>query len=445
MNKQQFFLEAMRAQMYRSSPWVIQAFSQSHESPDAWKKDPFAYRIVATPAGFFYVDPNDTTRLQPIEGAAAGQALYHMKERVNLHGGEIENLSTACVTTYGNILANYLLLIYPFGKKFPFLNTRFDARKLEEQIAERFVELPEIVDPKIDPADSLKHRDINAIYVDEVLRFNDAAMSLAAFTQLCVPACSEKSITPPPGIKEYRAKLLMENKDRLHDPAIIAMIDKKLVEYHKQYMKGDIAEGFLITNKSWEVVRKELYLMGGAAAGLDDSGKFDLVDRSLVEGWDPQHFAVMNTVSRAGSFSRGAETEKGGEETKWLFRASSNMTVTEENCGSTLGVDIVATPGNERRLVGFTAIKADGNQVKITNDNVGEYMGRKVWLRSSLFCRLPKTDFCKVCVGERLANNPTGLSTAVAAYGSTFMDTAMSAMHATALKTTRLDYTSAFC
>lgn len=425
----------MKADLYRSSAWVISAFSQAHEAPEAWKKDAYAYRIVTTPAGFFYVDPNDTTQLQPLEGGQPGNALFHMKEKLALQAGQVENLSENVETTYGNVLANYVLLIYPFGTKFPFLNNRFNASALEEQIADRFVELP------TDPS----QRDVNKIYVDEVLRFANAAQSLAAYTQLCVPACSEKSITPPPGIQEYRAQLLLENKDRLHDPAVIAMIDKKLVDFHRQYMKGDIAEGFLITDKSYDVVRKELYLMGGAAAGLDDSGKFDLVDRSLVEGWDPQHFAVMNTVSRAGSFSRGAETEKGGEETKWLFRASSNMSVADDNCGSTLGVDIVALPGQERRLVGFTAILADGQQEKITHDNVGAYMGRRVYLRTPAFCRSPKTDYCKVCVGERLANNPTGLSTAVAAYGSMFMSVAMSAMHATVLKTSKLDYTAAFC
>jgi hypothetical protein len=353
---------------------------------------------------------------------------------VHCLAGTIENLGQDVDTTYGNILANYILLIYPFGTKFPFLNKRFNAGALEQEIADRLRTNPE------DPHD----RDVNAIYVDELLKFNNAAMSLTAYTQVCVPAASEKSITPPPGIKEYRQKLLLEYADRLHDPAIIALIDKKLVEFHKEYMKGDIAEGFLITGKSYDVVRKELYLMGGAAVGLDDSGKFELVTRSLVEGWDPNDFAILNTVSRSGSFSRGAETEKGGEETKWLFRASSNMSVTEENCGATVGVDILALPGQERSLIGFTAILNDGAQKVITKEDVGSYLGRRLMLRSPMYCRISKTDFCQVCVGPRLANNPTSLSTAVAAYGSSFMSIAMSAMHSTVLKTSRLDYTNAF-
>lgn len=430
MKKREFFLEAMKAEEYKRSAWVISAFSLIRENENDWKSNPFAYRIVQTPGGFFYINPQDTTSLLPIEDSPIGQALFSMKEMVSLEAGVLPNQPEPVITNYGTILANYICLVYPFGDKIPFVNERFSASKLEQMVVERM--------KAVAPADPAE-RDPELIYVDEYLKFTNAMMSLTAYTQLCVPASTEKTITPPPGIQEYRAKLLEENKHHLHDPAVIAKIDAQLVQYLKDWLKDDPGMGFLISNKSFDVVRKELYLMIGANVGMDGSGKFELVKGSLSEGWNPENFDILNTVSRSGSFSRGAETEKGGEATKWLFRAASNMSVTGEDCGSTVGVEIFAKPGEERKLIGFTAILGD-KQVKITKDNVGQYLGRALTLRSSAFCRFPKTDFCKVCVGDRLANSPTGLATAIAAYGSTFMSLMMSAMHGTALKTTRLDW-----
>lgn len=261
--------------------------------------------------------------------------------------------------------------------------------------------------------------------------------ALSALTQLCVPACSEKSTTAPPGIRELRDKLIAENKDRLHDSATIAKIDAELVSHLKEYLKGDSSMGFL-SNKSFDVVRKKLFLMNGAEASLDSDAGFNLVTRSLSEGWDMKDFAALCTGSRSGSYNRGAQTELGGEAVKWLFRAASNLAVTEDDCGSRLGNWMFAKNGEEHKLLGFTILDGQ-DSVKIDKENVGTYMGKRVLVRSPMYCKLPKTDFCKVCVGERLANAPTSLATAVAHYGDTFMALFMKAMHSNVLELAELD------
>ena len=50
-----------------------------------------------------------------------------------------------------------------------------------------------------------------------------------------------------------------------------------------------------------------------------------------------------------------------------------------------------------------------------------------------------KTDFCHVCVGKRLSNNPTGLSVAITSYGSTMMYINMKAMHSSTISVARMD------
>ena len=432
MNRYEFFLAAMAAGEYRRAAWVISAFSMVLEGPQDWKADPYPYRIVQLPTGFFFVNPQNTAELLAITDATAGQPLYRMKERVQAKEGDIPNLKQSVETSYGNLLFNCIALVYAFGDKISYVEGKVSAAKIEALIVERLRDTP--------PEGA--ERDPAFIYVDEYLRFTDGMFSLMAYTQLCVPACTEKTITAPPGVIELRTRLLEENKGRLHDPAVIAKIDAVLVKYLKDWLKDDPGMGFLIYDKSFSNVRRKLYLMGGAEVGMDDKVEIDLVVKSLSEGWEPEKFATMNTASRAGSFSRGAQTELGGEAVKWLFRASSNMTVTEADCKSDMGVQILARPGEENKLLGFTALLR-GEQLKITRDNVDQYLGKVITLRSPMYCRLPKTDFCATCLGDKLASSPTGLSTAVAEYGSTFMSIMLKIMHSTELKLAKMHYQDA--
>lgn len=433
MKRFDFFLAAVRAGEYRRTPWVISAFGMISEHPLAWQNDPIPYRIVQNKDGHFFVDPGNPKILVKIEDAPAGEPIFKFKERVDLKTGQLENLNRGVNTTYGNALYNCICLIYPFGNKIEYQEGSIDTKKIEAMVVKRLKDTPKPGEP----------RDPQWIYCDEWRKCADATFALVAYSQLCVPAISKKSMTAPPGIIEYRTKLLEENKDRLHDPATIAAIDAALVQYLRDYLKGDSSMGFLITDKSFNVVRKKLFLMGGAEANMDDNIDVSLVTRSLSEGWDMKDLPVLNTASRSGSFNRGAQTELGGEAVKWLFRASSNLTITQKDCGSRMGNFFFAKPGEEHKLLGFTTIEGSDGQL-IDESNVGQYMGKRTLLRSPMFCKLPKTDFCETCVGTRLSNSPTSLSIAVANFGNVFMALFMKAMHSNVLELAKMDYTEVF-
>jgi hypothetical protein len=427
MKKRDFFLAACKAEEYRRAAWVTSAFAIVQEDPEAWKKDAYAYRIVQTPAGHFFVDPADLTQLIKIEDAKAGAPIFDRKEAVELKKGDLPNLHEDCTSKYGILLTNWTLLVYAFGTKLAFINGEIQANKIEEQIAHRLKNTPK----------EGEARDDKFIYVDEYLRFANGAFYLADFANLFVPAGSKKVMTVSPDIVKLRAKLINENKDRLHDPAVVAAIDAELVKADKEWLKGDDAEHFLLSGKSYNIIRKKLFLQMGAEMGLDESQSVDYIPRSLAEGWDISKFPAMNNTLRAGSFNRGAQTMLGGESVKWLLRASSNMAVTADDCGSKLG-NIVAVE-DKKKWVGFSLVSEKG-PIKLTDENIGTYMGKQVMVRSPMFCKLPKTDFCKVCVGDRLATNPTALSAAIAKYGSDFMLIFMAAAHAKALLLNTMDY-----
>lgn len=434
MNKKELFLKAMDANEFKRRAWVISAFALIKEGPDEWKKNIYSYRIVQTPAGNFFVDPDKDNTLTLISDAPSGEPVYRVKEHVQINSNEVINLSKDIETTYGNLLFNYIGVIYPFKAKIPFMEGRVSPSQMEAIIILRLKDTP--LEGEI--------RNINDIYVDEYLIFCDAMFYLAGFTQLCVPAATRKTMTASPEMPALKARLLAENKDRLHDPAIIAKIDAELVKKDKEWMKGDEGEGFLMnSSKSFGVVRKKLYGMHGAEVGLSEDIDVDLIENSLSQGWDIKKFPAMNNSLRAGSFNRGAQTMLGGEAVKWLLRASSNIGVTGKDCGSRLGNEVQVTGENLDWIIGFSIVTEEGSTLIPDLESAKKYVGKKVILRSPMFCNLDMTDFCATCVGERLAQNPTGISTAISEYGSSFLAIFLKMSHGKALTLAKMNYKTA--
>lgn len=417
MDKNTYFLNALKADCHMLRAWVISAFSLVQENPEEYKKDPYPYRLVQTATGFFYVDPQ-SKELKQIENSVKGEPLFDFADRIQIKKGEIPNADRDLDTTIGNLLVNYILLIYPFNDHYPFITGPISVSKIEDWIA----------------------RDLDrTITVEQYLKFTDAAFYLTNFTQISVWAATPKTVVPPPGIQEFRDKLLEEYKDRLHDPVVAAEIDKQLVEYYKEYIKGDPGVNFLMSKKSIDTVARKLFLMQGVDARLDDGPHVNPVTRSLVEGWDVSKFPDMMDGLRAGSYSRGAQTALGGEQVKWLMRTSSNMRITQKDCGSTLGDIFLVTPNNVQSLVGFSIIE-NGKTVEINDmEQANKYLGKKVEKRTPMYCKLDKTDYCEICCGKNLSANPKALSMAVSEYGSIFMNLMMKKMHVSGLSVEKAD------
>lgn len=434
MLKQDFFHAAMKAGTYKKLPWIISAFSLTSEDPQAYKSNPYPYRIVAGPLGYSFCSPDTPEELIKIEDAPAGQALFRFLEEVKAGPEHIPNLNQEIVTTYGNVLFNWIAMVYAFGNKLPFQIDRVDVGSIEKLILKNFEDTPK----------KEEDRKPDVIYVDEYLRFTEGIYFLTGLSQLCTWSITKKVMLPPPGIAEYKKKLLDENREHLHEMATVAKIDAKLVEYDSEYLKGDPGENFLIDGKSRKVIRKKLYLMNGSETGLSENTvNATLIENSLYEGWDISKFPDMNNSLRAGSFNRGSQTQLGGVSVKWLLRASSNLNITVDDCGSRLGNITLIDNDNVKRLVGFSMVTKEGHKHFKTEEDVGAYLGKKVLMRSPMYCKLDRTDYCKVCVGDRLSVNPDGLSLAVSDYGSTFLGIFMSKMHGTQLALAKMDYKKA--
>ncbi len=432
MLKRDLFKQAMFAGLFKKLAWIISAFSVVRESEQDWSKDKYECRIVQLTSGNYAVASDGALVL--IEDAPIGKPIFDFCDEVNITSADIPNNKEDILTTYGNWLINWLLLVHPFGKKIDYMQGSITSSRIEKILLSNFHD---------NPASVLQEK-ADRFYVKEYLAYVEALYFLTGMTQLCVWAATKKTLLPPPGVAALKAKLLEENKDSLDKLATIAKIDAELVKLDMDYLKGDPGMNFLRGGKAIDVVRKKKFLMVGAEAGLDeDAVHGDLIKNSYNEGWEIDKFPIMNDSLRAGSYNRGAQTQLGGVSVKWLLRASSNMNIVADDCGSKLGSRFIVTENNQSRLIGFTL--TDGKNDTKVNDasEAGTYLGKTVYIRSPMYCRLDHTDFCRTCVGDRLSINPDGLSIAVSEYGNQILNIFLKAMHGKKLSTARMDYKTA--
>lgn len=426
MNKRDLFIKAMKAGLYRKLDWVTRAFSITVPG-----NGEYGYEIKSDVTGHYYLDPDNLKEYIKIDDGIPNVPLYNAKEMLNVTLEDVINLKDNIITTYGNLLANHVLLIYPFKGKIPYINKKISLGKIEEFILPIFKSNP--------PAGAQK--DPAFIYVDEYLALGEAVTYSCGFAQLFTWGLTEKIVIPPEWVAAEKAKLIEKYKDRLNEAATVALIDAELVRLYKEHIKGDPGANFLISQKSTGTVAKKKYLMVGGELGLsEDTVNVALIQNSLAEGWDINAFPEMNNTLRAGSFNRGAQTVLGGVAVKGLLRASANLNVASDDCGSRIGIVADITADNQSRFVGRSVILKEGTEVMRKEEDVGKYLGKRIMVRSPMYCKLDKTDYCKVCLGERLANNPEGLSIAVSEYGSTFLAIFMSGAHSKALQLAKLDW-----
>ena len=430
MKRRDFFISAMQAEKYQKKPWIFAAFSVIDAVKESLTDEPWSIHYIKegeqSSLNVHFIDgEGNLIDLEDYEfNPDNPQPPFQFQEQIQVSADELPNLNEDVTTTYGNVLANMLLLVYPFGNKLGFINQRFQVGDIEKIIEKRLVDTP---------AEG-EQRDPQSIYIDEYNRFREAASLIDGLTQLCVPAASEKSLTTHPRMKELRDQLLERYKDQLDDPTILAEIERQLLELDAEHLEGDPSENFFVVSKKIRnVARKRTHVMIGQEGPGGKDGQSQMIDYSLSEGWDPEDMPALASDVREGSYDRSVMTAVGGEAAKFIIRTMQNNRIEADDCGSELGVEIRIDETNRDHMLYNWIFSGDGI-IQLTDDNINQYMNRTVRMRTPLFCHTPDTGFCKTCIGGRYADHPTGIAVAASEIGNIIMDIFMQSAHATALE-----------
>lgn len=427
IDKETYFKSAILAGLYKKKAWMIAAFSITADSTaeDASKQKINIVRQGGLP---YYVSSDN--RLIRIDGGVKAP-LYAFRDRYDADSSICPNLSSKLSTTRGQLLFNLISLVGPFGIKIDYQNGKIDINKISKIIADRLHDTPE----------EGVERDPNLLYVDEYKQFVNSLFYLTNFTQLAVWALTEKLITPPPDIDKVRAELLKKYGNDLSYPVVLSNFEQELLKLDSEYLKDDPGGQFFQSGgKSRNIVRKRLFLTYGAEPGLVEEGRTRRpVVQSLRDGWVAKDMPALIDALRAGSYNRGKRTALGGELTKWLFRASTGIEMTDEDCHTRMGQIVKITDQNYKHYAGKYYISTKGVQLIPNVEMAKSLVGQTLTIRSPLFCHASANNYCPICLGTGIAKNKDGISLAIAEIGSMFLLMKMKQMHGKALTTAQID------
>lgn len=418
LTRMEYIKNAFKTKLYLERNWVLSVFSLTNFGNK--KLENVIHR--GETYTYFCVGSNEEII---ISDAPKNAPLFNIHDKLEVLYGFISSVEVPTVTTFGNLLFNACVVDYAFGKKLGYLNNKKTAnvQYIESVIAKRLVSGHKPVDDE----------DKEKLYIDEYLRFVEGFAYLQGFNFNWVACVSEKLLTVPPNNVKLKKELVEQVGDKIGQPSVLAGVYKTLDDNDKSFLKDDPSAPFM--NGKIRVARRKMFLIQGGEAGLEGGDTYEVATNSLAEGIEISKFAINNNVLRAGSLFRGQETQLGGVATKEMIRATSNIRIVKNDCGTTMGkVVLISEQNYVRQLVGQSIFTAQGAHLIEEEDEAKSYLGKVVMRRSTQYCKSTGENFCEVCAGKRLALHPTGVSMAITEIGGALLGIFMSMMHAKELK-----------
>jgi len=383
--------------------------------------------IKITDNSYFYkVKENNEEKLELLVKPYK-EVIFKFNDEIHAPKGLLPNIKKDIITTPGRLIANYILLVVPFGDKIEYINKQFDIGDIESDYIIKML------------SDNPKD---NEISIDEYLSFLDSVEFIQGLATVLNRTATPKAVLPPPNIESYRKKVIEEFKKKygekaLKDPTIVKEIENKLEEYDNEYLKGDPTLGKLLKGKTKNVARKKMYLDFGIGNAITGTAKPILY--SLSDGWkkDPEDLATLYNDARGGSYGRGAETQQGGVVAKDTLRATSDIKILNTDCKTKVYRKQLITDKNYKLYLD-RHIYDNGKVVKLTLDNIKNYVGKVVNLYTPMGCKLAP-HFCTKCMGESIKDYENGMALMASGVGGVILTQSLKKFHGGALEIAELE------
>lgn len=310
---------------------------------------------------------------------------YNTMDKVHLNAGEYINIE-AVDTTVGSILWNKLFVEGMLEEAVP---NHFYNEVITEKQMGKFLGLVEkaLIDKKITIAYNV---------IPFLKNYEFYSMKLVTVFS---PSYNQKMFETNPNILKRKKELIgnMKDKDSL---AEMVRIEDELVAMAAKEMKGDPSMTLYDSGArgAFDNEYKNMNLILGPTKN-EATGKYDFITSSYLEGLKKEDMVAMGNMLVNASYPKAVGTGVAGYITKQFYAAYQTIMADPdfEDCGTPHTVDFILT---EDMVSDFTLqyIMDNGKPVLLTDDNVGKYIGKKIKLRSPLFCGGDK--LCRHCVGE---------------------------------------------
>lgn len=214
------------------------------------------------------------------------------------------------------------------------------------------------------------------------------------------PSYSEGLLRRNTTVLKEKDKILKSKK--IETTQDMSELEDKLVDSAKNILADDTGMTLFDSGArgSFDNDYKNMNLMLGPVAVPGSDGKFDMVTSNYIDGLQKEDLVACGNVVVNSAYPKAVGTQAGGYLTKQYYAAYQSIQCDDDgtDCGTTLGLDIVLTEDDVNDYL-YQNIMTKKGPVVLTNDNKSQFIGKRVTIRSSMFCKSDK--ICSVCAGRR--------------------------------------------
>lgn len=345
-------------------------------------------------------------------------ALFNVNEKFTVKPGDLPNVTKPVETTVGIFIINANCLCDRLDDAVPYQNGVLSDTAESKLIAEAY-----------------KAGKITIEQSNLALRNRHW---LTGILQTVLPSATRKAVVPDSSIATYRRKRLKEDPSIVTDSTKAVELESELIERDKAHIKGDDSELFYKSGKAYNVTRKRMFNSFGLEKD-PDTGNMRLLTGSLQEGISVEDAPLIFNSLRDGSYSRGAETQLGGEIVKFLLRIFEKTTISMEECGTMKGLTVLIDDISIPSLVGRFYVK-NGKTLPLDDATLKANRGKELLVRSPFACNAGNNHFCATCMGTGVSHSKKAVSILAVEVGSAFVSLFLAKMHGTAYNLAEYDF-----
>ena len=242
--------------------------------------------------------------------------------------------------------------------------------------------------------------------------------------------------------KELYAKYDKELKSG--DAKTMSLIENELIQTAMNSLKDNPGLDLYVSGARGSVGNnmKNMYMCRGAVKNpIDDS--WDIVKSCLIDGIQIEDIPSNSNIILGGAYPKSVATQVSGYISKQLL-ASCQTEIADEDrnsdCGTKRGIRFLMTEKNYKKYL-YRYIVVNGKLVLLKDDNIKNYVGKMVELRSPMTCLMTKKGcLCAHCVGDfpyMFGNLNIGLS--ASKVGTTLTNLGMKKFHNNVVKYNQID------
>lgn len=426
MHKLDYLFLAFQKRAYIRKSFLMSIFSLVHDTPKnrtLLEAVPYAAIRDNEKKEIYFIDENKNKVV--LTGYESYEApLFNKNEKLTVEMDVHDFVKEKQETTIGIFLVNIVVLYESFGTRTSYINGKISGGVIQGVIDGLMVDNPL-------PGETVPEGKAS---VDDCLKATKQLDYLEGMNQVFVKASSIDVLTVSPEVTKLRDELLkqLEDEGKLDDPTAVAMAIDKVIALDAKIQYAGPSKDFFINGKFIDNARKKMFIIFDMVPDFN-TGKYQLLRKSLDEGWDPDHYPEYINTAVSASFDRGNATGEGGAEVKVAILLTNRIVIGSDDCGSTRTETIRLNKFNFKGWIGGYIMEG-GVATVLTKAHEG-LIGQTVQMRVPEYCTQGDDNLCKTCCGEKLGAIKTRVSAETVYVFTQFMLTRMKAMHVSQLKT----------